>query len=138
MGMDVIGMQPRSVEGQYFRRTIWAWGPLWNTVSEIAPQITSKVTCGHSNDGDGLNDHDSRTLAQAIDQALADGSADTAITKALDMKLQLQTLVKEAMGQVAQNENVEVQTPVADSPVNRQDLEEFSYFLKTCGGFMIC
>ena len=46
MGMDVIGNNPTSEVGSYFRHTCWAWHPLAEYVCEVAPEITSRCTTG--------------------------------------------------------------------------------------------
>jgi hypothetical protein len=66
MGMDVIGKAPTSDHGKYFRRNIWGWHPLADAVQKIAPEICAKCKYWHYNDGDGLDDKNSRALARAI------------------------------------------------------------------------
>jgi hypothetical protein len=61
MGMDVIGKNPASETGEYFRNNVWFWRPLWNYCLEVAPDLCAAVN-GHYNDGEGLDADDARTL----------------------------------------------------------------------------
>lgn len=75
MGMDVYGKAPTASEGEYFRRNAWGWRSLANLVCEIAPDIAAACKYWQSNDGDGLDAAASALLADALEVALADGSA---------------------------------------------------------------
>lgn len=75
MGMDVYGRKPKNETGEYFRRNVWGWHPLWQYCCEANPEITFKVENGHSNDGDGLNGSDTFRLAKSLKASLLDGSA---------------------------------------------------------------
>ena len=75
MGMDVYGRKPKNETGEYFRRNVWGWHPLWEYCCNANPEITSKVEHGHSNSGDGLGARDAFALSKTLRAALADGSA---------------------------------------------------------------
>lgn len=66
MGMDVYGKNPTSEVGEYFRRNVWGWHPLWDYVENVYPEIAQLVTHAHSNDGDGLGARDSKKLAKLL------------------------------------------------------------------------
>jgi hypothetical protein len=66
MGMDVYGKAPRSEQGKHFRNNAWWWLPLADYCCEVAPEITSKCTHWHTNDGDGLDAADAIALADAL------------------------------------------------------------------------
>jgi len=72
MGMDVIGTNPTTETGEYFRNNVWWWRPLWNYCCEIAPDICEKVS-GHTNDGDGLNAEQAIALANMLYTELWEG-----------------------------------------------------------------
>jgi hypothetical protein len=74
MGMDVYGTKPTATVGEYFRRSVWGWRPLWDFCLENFT-VVSSVEHGHSNDGDGLDAEDSKELASLIRGMLEDGSA---------------------------------------------------------------
>ncbi len=79
MGMDVYGKNPKSEIGQYFRRNVWGWRPLWNYVEEVHPEIASLVQYPQSNDGDGLGSRDSKKLARLLKEDVFKGIADNYI-----------------------------------------------------------
>lgn len=66
MGMDVYGIKPKSKTGEYFRRNVWGWHPLWAYCEALHPELVSTVEYGHSNSGDGLNRMQSMKLAKAL------------------------------------------------------------------------
>jgi hypothetical protein len=73
MGMDVMGNNPISERGEYFRNNVWWWRPLWNYCEELHGDIVRIVENGHSNDGDGLNSRDAYALGHALDQDIESG-----------------------------------------------------------------
>ena len=75
MGMDVFGKNPANKVGEYFRRNVWGWRPLWDYVMEQHPELGELVKHGYSNDGDGLNKQNSLLLAKKLEDDLQTGSA---------------------------------------------------------------
>ena len=75
MGMDVYGLKPTAQVGNYFRRSVWGWGPLADFVNFMHPGITSGCQYWHTNDSDGLNANDSRQLATALKSDVEHGRA---------------------------------------------------------------
>ena len=73
MGMDVIGKNAISDVGRYFRNSDSGWTPLAEYVLKVAPEIASKCTHWHSNDGDGLSKGDSRMLADVLQSEIDTG-----------------------------------------------------------------
>lgn len=75
MGMDVLGKEPTSKEGEYFRNNVWWWRPLWDYACDIgAAVIAEKLRrAGHHNDGEGLDGPASVRLAQLLKEELATG-----------------------------------------------------------------
>lgn len=76
MGMDVYGKNPTNEVGQYFRRNIWGWHPLWGYVEDTHPEIAELVEHAHTNDGDGLTASKSLKLAKLLQEDLANGVVD--------------------------------------------------------------
>lgn len=76
MGMDVYGKNPTSEVGEYFRRNVWGWHPLWQYVEIAHPEIAELVEHAHSNDGDGLNASDSIKLSNLLRDDLVSGFAE--------------------------------------------------------------
>jgi len=75
MGMDVIGKSATNEAGEYFRRNVWGWRPLWQYVEIVHSDLAEKVEYGQSNDGDGLNAKDSVELAKRLYSDLERGIA---------------------------------------------------------------
>jgi hypothetical protein len=66
MGMDVYGKAPAEEVGEYFRRSVWGWHPLWTYVEDLHADLAVKVQYGHTNDGDGLEAGDAAELARRL------------------------------------------------------------------------
>jgi hypothetical protein len=80
MGMDVYGKNATTKTGEYFRRNVWGWRPLWDYCVDTF-EVASKVKNGHTNSGYGLNAKDSFRLAEEMKLAIANGSAAEYITE---------------------------------------------------------
>lgn len=74
MGMDVYGKNATAEVGNYFRRSVWGWRPLWEYCVDTF-EIAGKVKDGQTNSGYGLNAKDSVKLAEQMRQAISNGSA---------------------------------------------------------------
>jgi hypothetical protein len=72
MGMDVIG---RNNPDAYFRNNVWWWRPLWDYCIEVAPELCEDVD-GGTNDGDGLDEDDSISLAAVLHMEIDAGRTD--------------------------------------------------------------
>jgi hypothetical protein len=72
MGMDVIGNNPSTEKGDYFRNNVWWWRPLWDYCVELAPELCGDVS-GHYNDGDGLDGEGSVKLAEILNNEIKSG-----------------------------------------------------------------
>ncbi len=80
MGMDVYGKSPKNETGEYFRRNVWGWRPLWDYCVDNFNDLVGEVS-GHYNDGDGLNNAGSLELARRIREQLKTGEAKDYIEK---------------------------------------------------------
>lgn len=78
MGMDVYGTKPKNETGEYFRRNVWGWRPLWDYCLDTF-EIVADVN-GHDNNGDGLNAEKSAILAEQMKADIASGAAQDYIT----------------------------------------------------------
>lgn len=76
MGMDVYGKNPASTTGEYFRRNVWGWHPLWDFVENNHPEIAELVKHAHSNSGDGLDEEKSIELAKLLMDDYESGKAE--------------------------------------------------------------
>lgn len=118
MGMDIIGRKPTTRKGEYFRNNVWWWHPLWDYCSFVAPEICEKVTHAHSNDGDGLNEYDSKKLAKSLSASIKNGTADMYIS--------------ERDKRISKEKSWE-----ASYQLDTENIEMFIKFLRGCGGFNI-
>ena len=75
MGTDIYGKNPTSAVGEHFHRSKWGWDPLWVMCDDLFPELATRIEVGyaHLNDGYGLNAVDSEALADALNEAVADG-----------------------------------------------------------------
>ena len=80
MGMDVYGKNAKNETGEYFRRNVWGWHPLWEYCENVHPELVESVEHGHSNDGDGLDEDGALALANALRSDIEDGTVDEYIS----------------------------------------------------------
>lgn len=73
--MDVYGKNPTATEGEYFRNNVWWWRPLWDYCLNVHGDIAGKVTHGHYNDGDGLDETDAYLLGARLLEDVKTGFA---------------------------------------------------------------
>jgi hypothetical protein len=160
MGMDVYGRKPKNETGEYFRRNVWGWRPLWDYCCEANPQITSKVENGHSNDGDGLNASDTFKLAKSLKANLVNGEAEKYVKERQEFldslpleDCQYCSTTGQRIWQPGEGSNntdkVQTKTCNACSGIGKskswatsyyldlQDIQEFHDFLVYSGGFNI-
>jgi len=86
MGMDVYGLAPVTPAGEYFRRNVWGWHPLWTYCEDRHEDIAGAVQYAHFNSGDGLDADASRILAARL-FADVDSGAATEYVRARDLIL---------------------------------------------------
>jgi hypothetical protein len=75
VGMDIVGKEPRSEQGSYFQNNFWWWRPLADYCGKVAPEITRECRHWHTNDGDGLDDTGSKSLANVLQAEIDSGRA---------------------------------------------------------------
>jgi hypothetical protein len=80
MGMDVYGKNAKNETGEYFRRNVWGWHPLWEYCENVHTELVEDVKHGHSNDGDGLDEDGALALANALRSDLENGTVDEYIS----------------------------------------------------------
>lgn len=158
MGMDVFGLAPTSATGEYFRRNVWGWHPLWEYVERNHPEIAVKVEAGHSNDGDGLGAEDAAALADLLREDLRSGQAHVYV---VERDVALAALAPEPChlceGTGVRRDDVAVRAGmdtrgwcngcdgsgqvlpwVTHYSLDASDIAEFADFLADSGGFTIC
>lgn len=81
MGMDIIGLNPSSETGQYFRNNVWWWRPLSFYIQENHPKIAKMSEDWDTNSGHGLNDKHAKLLAQRLYADIETGKVEEYQTK---------------------------------------------------------
>lgn len=150
MGMDVIGVNPASEKGEYFRNNVWWWRPLWEYCCHVSPELCEGVS-GHTNDGDGLDAAGSAMLAGALQREIDLGECRRygeryakTIAALPDEKCDLCNgtgirIFQEKPIKCNGCEGKGHKRPwAAHYPFSVENVQEFVYFLRDCGGFEIC
>lgn len=156
MGMDVYGKAATTEEGGYFRNNVWWWHPLAHYIEDNCPDLHAKAEHWHSNDGDGLGAEDSLKLAEQL-QGLIDSGHTQAFNdrererlKALpDESCKLcegtgsrREIPNSGAGDTGKcngcDSTGKVRPFETHYPFSVENVQEFTTFLKGCGGFEIC
>lgn len=164
MGMDVIGTAPTSDEGEYFRANVGWWHPLARFLTTNFREETRGCTYWHSNDGDGLDGPSAARLATALDVALSTGGAVDEHVERLTAEAAVipRERCQWCEGTGLRRDEVGVELGLdrrdpttgtggcnacqglgtrlpyeADVRFAREHVEEFTAFLRDCGGFSI-
>ena len=154
MGMDVYGIKPTDKTGEYFRRNWWGWRPIWWMVEGLWPEISAKVENPMTNDGDGLDDKDSKELSTLMNKAIGNGTVGKFIidrNKRLDSMPEEPCNLCEGTGKRMDPPNIGAGTYPCNGcnstgtranyetyyRMDTNDAKEFSQFLAHCGGFQL-
>ena len=154
MGMDVVGKNPTSNEGQHFRRNVWVWHPLADICDEFGGAVAAKVESWCTNDGCGLDDADSKTLADMLDEARVIGRIALYVETRNRLLARMPDEPCSICGGTGKRREVPDIGP-GDKPCNGcgatgsvrpfdtnfhvsvEDVQEFATFLRASGGFEI-
>lgn len=154
MGMDVYGKNPRSEAGKYFRASMWSWPQIWGYCTEIAPEYTSQVKYGWSNDGDGLPSGMAAQLGVKLQAHIATGHCERTI-EAMQAKYRAtpdeECTICGGTGKRAQppicgpgelpcngcNSQGKHRPHRGNVYIDLDHMQEFATFLRECGGFEI-
>lgn len=156
MGMDVYGRKPKSEVGEYFRRNVWGWRPLWDYCSSVHFDIVGEklAESGHYNSGAGLGLQKSVKLAKALKEDIRSGIAleyitnrDKFLAELPDQKCEYCDENGNRTWSEGDKQVVKVCNACSGKKSVRpfqtyyflrlDDIEEFSQFLENCGGFNI-
>jgi len=143
MGMDCMGDNPQSKQGEYFRANIWSWGPIHHLICHYCDQhknvfgrtLIDDETLTHMsvNDGEGPADHKTcEILADYLDSYLKnemDGDV---------LECEYGPYVCTETGKfLSDYESGQASETRRAYRVDRDHLQEFVGFLKECGGFRV-
>ena len=75
MGMDVLGKDPKSRKGEYFRNNVWWWRPLWEYVVSVCDDVLTKQDAGegHLNNGHEISARKVQQIAARLSELLTSG-----------------------------------------------------------------
>jgi hypothetical protein len=134
MGMDVSGRSPKTKAGEYFRANCWSWRPL----HELMYKLGGDIIDAHTMNGMGFNDGEG-IKTQAVCTLLADRFAIWLEQNTSGYSTDEGCHVLKGTGRFASDEdmcNPEVATETAHS-IEDSHIQEFTEFLRDCGGFMV-
>jgi hypothetical protein len=160
MGMDVYGREPISETGTYFRNNVWWWRPLWNYCITQHPDLTEQVVDGQSNSGDGLDAKNAFALGKRLQEDIDSGVVaqyekeyreyiealpmnDCEYCQATGHRVweanSINNNTNEPFTTIcnACNGEGKVEDYAANYPFSVQNVQEFSKFLVSSGGFNI-
>lgn len=157
MGMDVYGNAPTAEVGEYFRRSVWGWHPLWDLVEDVCPWVLKAVPGGHYNDGEGLDAQQALRLADELAEMLADKTITRYIEKRNHTLAELPDVPCQwCEGTGVRTDEVGQQMKMPERnwcngcdgkgfqqdsrrmyQVSVEDVEEFAEFVRHSGGFRI-
>ena len=125
MGMDVYGINPQGVKGDYFRANVWYWRPLWQCVEYFCQDILSKedIKRGEYNDGYEYNEKIAQKISDRLENALKDGELHKFEKRREKLLLEIENKDKAFYGNYRFDVDV---------------VMEFAKFCEQSGGFSIC
>lgn len=76
MGFDLMGVNPVSEKGDYFRSNVWWWRAIWGYVSEIGSDILTveELDGGQYNDGTKIDIVKAKTIGNIIKDEYESGA----------------------------------------------------------------
>ena len=76
MGFDVWGINAKNQQGEYFRRNVWFWKPLWVYVYEITDGILTEEQkdLGFYNSGVKITESQCREMVKRLEEEIESGN----------------------------------------------------------------
>lgn len=135
MGMDVMGRNPSSHEGECFRANLWSWRPIHALCVELCSDVLNEETLAGMciNDGAGPTDQETcSTMADRFDLWLISHTSG----HTLDCDFLRVTKGGRFVDEQEMKDNPDLET---ESPyvVHDEHLKEWVRFLQHCGGFEV-
>ena len=135
MGMDVIGRNPDSPRGEYFRATIWSWRPIHGLIIELCWDLLDEDTMQGIAFNDGAGPEDARTcmlMADRFDQWLSRHGSGHSVY--VEREGSFESVVVAALEQAGWKMAEDFES---NFTVSREQLETWVDFLRHCGGFQV-
>jgi hypothetical protein len=134
MGMDVVGKNPSSPAGEYFRANVWSWHPIYSLIVELCSDLLAKRTLKRMAFNDGAGPKDQKTcteMANRFEQWMEHHTEGHGLETDLRVTKEGR-FVSEA--EMAANPDMETVSPFE---VKDEHLKEWIEFLRHCGGFEV-
>jgi hypothetical protein len=138
MGFDIIGIEPTSKKGKYFRNSVWHWPRLWHFVCVVAGDILTEKdkTSGNFNKGHTISNRKAKIIAQRLEQALTDRES---YRLTIEQSAGIKNAGAEAVTQaLIIGLNAEEFPKGNRYPFSWENVAMFAEFCKRSGGFQIC
>lgn len=135
MGMDVFGRAPTDERGEYFRASIWSWGPIHALLGELCSDLFNQETyiAMAFNDGNGVDDPGvCETIARRFEKWFA-GFVGSAYVRESNVRV-------DGCGRFLSEEQLASMSPDAHRSafrIEREHLEKWIAFVKHSGGFEV-
>ena len=126
MGMDVVGKNPSTPEGEYFRANVWSWRPI-HALCEIVTQTLYPEWS--YNDGKGL------TSQEECDRLAA--RLENYLNKNPGEKFELESPIRVGPGGRLLPKGTPVTIGRSAYATDEEHVRSFIRFLRSCGGFEI-
>jgi hypothetical protein len=133
MGMDVSGKNPTNTRGEYFRASIWSWPGILTVIMQANDTYDLGFDTKYwgSNDGKGLDlQADCDRLADAM-QNILDADPDDIIQSGDNTAARVANTFAET---ISKGLGIEMEK---DLSAEKEHVQEFISFLRSCGGFEI-
>ena len=122
MGMDVYGINPQGVKGDYFRANVWYWRPLWAFICDSCSNILTlkDMERGCNNNGHTISKTKSKRIANRLRKFLKEGDVDA-----------YESYYKRKVSQLAKDDWNR------SYPFHADNVKQFERFCEHSGGFEI-
>lgn len=135
MGMDVFGREPSAKCGEYFRASIWGWGPLHSLMAGHCGDLLGEelMKAMSFNEGAGPDEQElCSAMADRLERVVGDSQRMFVIESSLRVDKNGRMLSEQELADRAPEETY--------SPyrIDAEFVRSWIEFLRHCGGFRVC
>ena len=133
MGIELIGLDPRSRAGECFAASFWEWRPAVALVREAAPDLIdeAKAIDLSYNDSSGIGcDASCRTIAESISEYLQKHSGRVLLAG--------DSVNRDGLGELLITCEAGLEEKSYCYELTPEVLSDLRSFLLACGGFSVC